>query len=328
MKFGQPIREISAATSAHLTPELLSGNEPVVLRRLVSNWPVSRCGSDIELSQYLLQFAQPTPLHAMVTSPEQSGRYFYNDDMTGFNFTRQRMPLVEVLEQIIAADGTGYYVGSTAIDAALPGFRHANGLIPLDDKPLYSLWLSNQSRIAAHYDVTDNVACVAHGTRQFTLFPPDQLENLYIGPLDFNPAGQSCSLVDFHHPDLDKFPQFAQAMDNALTATLNAGDAIFIPSMWWHHIEATASMNLMVNYWWRQAPAFAAAPQDALMLALASIKDLPQAQRDSWQYIFNHYAFNPQEQHHIPGEKLGAIGQLDDNTARQIKAQLLQKLNR
>ena len=328
MHFGQPIREITAATPAHLTHALLAGSEPVVLRGLVNDWPVTQCNSDSELAQYLLQFALPVPLYAMVAAPEQRGRYFYNADMTGFNFTRQRMPLAEVLKQILAADGTGYYVGSTAIDAALPGFRSANALTVLQDKPLYSLWLSNHSRVAAHYDVTDNIACVVHGERKFTLFPAEQIDNLYIGPLEFTPAGQSCSLVDFHQPDLNQFPKFAQAMDSALTATLSAGDAIFIPSMWWHHIEATGNMNLMVNYWWRQAPEFAAAPQDALMLALASIKDLPQAQRDQWAYIFDHYVFNPTEHDYIEKEKRGAIGPLDDITARQIKAQLLQKLNR
>ena len=328
MKFGQPIREIIAATHANLTSELLSSDEPVVLRGLVNDWPVISCSSDTQLTEYLLQFAQPTLLYAMVSPPEQGGRYFYNEDMTGFNFTRQRMSLAEVLQGILEHDGTGYYVGSTAIEAALPGFREANTLPPLSDKPLYSLWLSNHSRVSAHYDVTDNVACVLHGARDFTLFAPDQLENLYIGPLDFNPAGQSCSLVDFHNPDLNKYPKFSKAMDNALWSTLNAGDAIFIPSMWWHHIEATASMNLMVNYWWRQAPAFAAAPQDALLLALTSIKDLPQPQRNSWKHIFNQYVFNPKEFNHIPIEKRGVIGQLDDNTVRQVKAQLLQKLNR
>lgn len=328
MGFGQPIREITAATSAHLTATLLSGNEPVVLRDLVQHWPVTQCASDVDLAQYLLHLAKPIPLHTMVSPSKHAGRYFYNEDMTGFNFTRQRMLLSQVLEQILLADGTGYYVGSTSIDAALPGFRQANELTPLQDKPLYSLWLSNQSRVSAHYDVTDNVACVVHGTRKFTLFAPEQLDNLYIGPLDFTPAGQSCSLVDFHQPDLDRFPKFRQAMNNAFTATLNAGDAIFIPSLWWHHIESTAPLNLMVNYWWRQAPAYSLAPQDALLLALASIKDLPEAQRQAWAQMFGHYVFTPPTHSHIPSERLGALGDLDEMTVRQIKAQLLQKLNR
>ena len=37
---------------------------------------------------------------------------------------------------------------------------------------LASLWLGNRTRIAAHYDLPDNLAVVAAGRRRFTVFPP------------------------------------------------------------------------------------------------------------------------------------------------------------
>jgi len=97
------------------------------------------------------------------------------------------------------------YVGSTTIDTCLPGFRERNDVDLGDRRALASIWIGNRTRVAAHYDVPDNVACVVAGRRRFTLFPPGELRNLYVGPLHLTPAGQPISLVDFAAPDLERF---------------------------------------------------------------------------------------------------------------------------
>ncbi len=158
-------------------------------------------------------------------------------------------------------------MGSTTIDTALPGFRVQNDMDFGTRNPLASIWIGNRTRIAAHHDLPDNLACVVAGHRRFTLFPPEQLANLYVGPLDFTPAGQAISLVDFAKPDYTRFPRFAQALQAARVAELGPGDALFIPSMWWHHIESLDAFNVLVNYWWRQSPAYMDSPMSALMLA-------------------------------------------------------------
>ena len=112
-------------------------------------------------------------------------------------------------------------VGSTTVDTCLPGFRGENDLGFGERQPLVSIWLGNRTRIAAHHDLPDNIACVVVGHRRFTLFPPEQLENLYIGPLDFTPAGQAISMVDFAKPDLQRFPKFAEAARHAHVAELS-----------------------------------------------------------------------------------------------------------
>lgn len=112
------------------------------------------------------------------------------------------------------------YVGSTMIDHWLPGFRQHNDLALSEHNPVVSIWLGNRSRIAAHYDFPTNIACCGAGRRRVTLFPPDQLENLYVGPLDFTPAGQPISLVDFAEPDYERFPKFREALKSAVVVEL------------------------------------------------------------------------------------------------------------
>ncbi|SFG76727.1 Cupin-like domain-containing protein [Duganella sp. CF458] len=338
----EPIRELHGVTPSDLGGELLGSTEPLVLRGLLARWPAVQAGCNgvdsiaraASADAYLRRFCRDATVIAMLGSPDIGGRVFYNEDLSGFNFssvhTRLDHVLMELARQRDNPNSPAIYVGSTTVDTALPGYSDENALAMVPRDALMSIWIGNQVRIPAHYDLPDNLACVTAGRRRFTLFPPDQLENLYVGPLDFTPAGQPISLVDLHHPDIERFPRFGEAMRHAQSAELAPGDAIFIPSMWWHHVEALECFNVLVNYWWRQSPAFMDTPANALMLSLLSIRDLPPAQRRAWQEIFRHYVFEADEQTaaHIPKSARRVLGAIDDNSARMLRAQLLKKINR
>ena len=132
--------------------------------------------------------------------------------------------------------------------------REQNDLDFFETETLVSLWLGNQALVAPHFDFPENIACVVSGKRKFTLFAPDQISNLYPGSVDFTPSGQPISMVNTRHPERDKFPDFSIAESNAICAELNAGDAIYIPSMWWHQVESFSPYSALVNYWWRVTP--------------------------------------------------------------------------
>jgi hypothetical protein len=331
------IRELTGLDPQALPDSVLQSTQPLVLRSLVSHWPVVRAGLEPApaANAYLRRFYRDAAVVAMLGAPEIGGRFFYNDDLSGFNFRSVRVKLDTVLDEIDRhrddARPPAIYVGSTTVDTCLPGFRAENDVNLGERQALVSVWIGNRTRIAAHHDLPDNLACVVVGRRRFTLFPPEELANLYIGPLDFTPAGQAISLVDFEQPDLGRFPRFADAMRRAQVAELGPGDAIFIPSMWWHHIESLESLNVLVNYWWRQSPAHMDSPMNALMLAIASVRDLPAEQRRAWQNLFRHYVFEADEQTaaHIPaGSRRSLEAPMDAQAARELRARLLQKLNR
>lgn len=326
----QPIDEIAHATTDDFE-QIQTTSKPVILRGIVKDWPLVQEGlkSDEAAEQYLRSFYTNQKVHALVTPKSEQGRYFYNQDLSDFNFSRETGLLTDILDRMVNQDATDtYYVGSTSVDHVLPGLTAQNQLASSIINPLVSIWIGNQSRVAAHYDIPDNLACVAVGQRRFTLFPPQQLENLYVGPLDYTPAGQSASLVDFRNPDFVKFPKFKVAIESSLTATLNPGDGIFIPSMWWHHVESLSKFNVLINYWWRQVDLFMGSPLDALNHALLSIRDLPESQREAWKNIFEYYVFSPQDNSHIPDEKRGVLKPIDEQLARQLRALLINKLNR
>ncbi|GHA79152.1 cupin-like domain-containing protein [Cognatilysobacter bugurensis] len=330
------VHELHGVDAHALPDEVLTSTRPLVLRGLVAHWPAVRAAQATPASgiDYLRQFDVGSTVAAMVGAPDIGGRFFYNDDLSGFNFHMERPPLRAMLDALARhlddAAPPALYVGSTTVDTCLPGFRGANDVGMGGRDPLVSIWLGNRTRIAAHQDLPDNLACAVAGRRRFTLFPPEQLANLYIGPLDLTPAGQAISVVDFKQPDLERFPRFAQALEHAQVADLEPGDAIFIPSMWWHHVEALDAFNVLVNYWWRQSPAYMDSPMNALMLAIMSVRDLPDEQRRAWQHAFEHYVFEADDRTaaHIPEPARRVLAPLDEARARELRARLLKRINR
>jgi hypothetical protein len=319
----QQLAEMTVRGSDLLSEQMLSQNKPIVFRQLVADWPIVKLNDDSAKANYLGAKSAARVVPTWVADKNEQGRFFYNQDMTGFNFEQQQLSFNDVLAWLMVNAGdediATVYLGSTSVDLLMPKYRQDNDIALLKDAPLVSLWMGNRSRVAAHFDATDNVACVLAGARTFTLFPPDQWNNLYVGPIEFNPAGQPISLVDFKQPDFARFPKFKDALAKGYEATLQPGDAIYIPSMWWHHVEALSSFNLLQNYWWRRAPEPAGNPTDALVHAMLSIKDLPAAQRNAWRDIFNQMVFAPTDQPHIPKNAKGFLQPLDQQQADKMR---------
>ncbi|MDG1163851.1 MAG: cupin-like domain-containing protein [Porticoccaceae bacterium] len=329
----QQVQERTGCQPDSIPAEVVNSSVPLVLRGLVADWPlVQEAQKSAQNSiSYLEKFDSGAPLTAFLGPAENNGRVFYNEDYSGFNYATHRVNLSQVFERLTEyqnkPEAPMLYVGSTMIDQWLPGFREHNDLALSEHNPVVSIWLGNRSRIAAHYDFPTNIACCGAGRRRVTLFPPEQLENLYVGPLDFTPAGQPISLVDFAQPDYERFPNFREALKVAMVVELEPGDALLIPSMWWHHIEALESFNLLVNYWWRNSPAYMGPPLNVLQHAIMGLRDLPPEQRAVWQQLFDHYVFNPEQEAfaHIPEQVRGVLNSMDEASAKQIRTMLLNK---
>jgi hypothetical protein len=317
---------------------LLASQEPAVLRGLVRDWPLVRAGlgCDQEAMDYLRSFYNGKTVGTHVGDAHVAGRMAYNEDFTELNTASRRMRLDEVLnmirEHLHDERPPTFYIPSTTIDACLPGFRQENKVTfaAYGIEPLRSIWIGNRTIASCHYDAPYNLACCAVGRRRVTLFPPEQIFNLYPGPLEVTPGGQAISLVDFANPDFTKYPRFREALASAQVAELAPGDAVFIPSMWWHHVEALSPFNTLINYWWSTSPAFMPTPMNALYHALWTLRDRPEQEKRAWRNVFDYYVFGPSDRAgaHLPERARGALAPIDDEKARQIRAMLLNTLNR
>src|SRR4051812_1744482 len=87
--------ERPAVDAATFRLEVAGGHCPVLLRGQAAAWQAVERGQtgDRAIAEYLAGFGGGQPLEVMVGPPEIGGRFFYRDDMRGFNFQRQHVPL-------------------------------------------------------------------------------------------------------------------------------------------------------------------------------------------------------------------------------------------
>ena len=329
------VAEVTGVTPEVFAREIVPGYRPVVMRGLAAHWPAVAAGRGgvRPTSDYLRRFDGGRPVRVFAGAPEIGGRFFYRDDHRGVNFQTAQILLPLLLDALVAEAGrpqsAALYAGSASAAEHYPGWAEANPLpLPVGDATP-RLWVGNASRVTTHYDMSDNVAVVVAGRRRFALFPPDQLSNLYVGPLENTLAGQPVSMVDLEAPDFARFPRFADALAAMQVAELEPGDALFIPSLWWHDVRATGALNVLANYWWGTAgdgSAFA-----ALIHAVLGVRDLPPGARDAMRSWFDHYVFDADAGDaagHLPPHARGVLGPPTPERDRFIRDYLRRTLDR
>jgi hypothetical protein len=328
----RPITEIQDLAAALFQQDILPASQPVVIRGLVRHWPLVAVGrqSAEAFCDYLRRFDCGFEVNTAYGPPSIAGRLFYNDDLSGLNCRMGMAKLSGSLDYLLehARDEPAptLAIQSVMISRYLPGMDLDNplpaGLVPPGNEP--RLWLGNRAVVAAHYDPSENIACCVAGKRRFTLFPPEQVRNLYVGPFELTPAGATISMVDFDQPDLAAFPRYREAQAAAFEAVLEPGDAIYIPYMWWHHVRSLDSVSGLVNYWWTRVPERCGDPRNVLMHAILAMRSLPPEYRSSWRKMFEHYVFSEESAagEHLPVERRGIMGELKPEEIKRLRLAL------
>ena len=331
----KPIREFSGVDRHRFEDAIRPLGQPAVLRGIGKDWPAVQAAkqSAEAAAEYLLSFNPRHPVPVLLGAPEIGGRFFYNAEMTGMNFTEGQVSLAAFLERLLhdraIAKPFALAVQSQVLPQLLPGFAEANRLDLLDDSVAPRIWIGNRIQVAPHFDLTENIGVVMAGRRRFTLLPPEQLPNLYMGPLEFTPAGTPVSMVDINRPDLARFPLYAEAAKFAQSAVLEEGDGIYIPFHWWHGVDSLGEVNAFINCWWNPAQPGVGKPYDALMHALFAFRGLPADQRVVWRMVLDNLVFADDPVPHLPDHAKGVLGPVTPeklarmrNTLKQIAGKL------
>jgi hypothetical protein len=320
---GIPVASIKTAAELEAAAE---ASRPLVLRGLIEDWPSLAAGrkSSSALNDYFKRMDRGIPAPLVEAPASARGRLGYSADMREFTFSKRQRGISETLDRIERQpdrpNAPVIAIQMLPLTSHLPDFVQQNPMPLLPGiGPL--LWLGGRVQTQIHHDRDHNLACVIAGRRRFVLFPPEQVANLYIGPIENPPP---LSIVDPEAPDFVRFPLFERALASAQTAELGPGDALLMPRHWWHHVTSRDPYNAMINYWWGTHAQGLENPYDCFLTALLAIKDLPSAERIYWQAMFNAYVFQSEGSavEHIPPELRGALGTIHSG----IRAALKQKL--
>jgi Cupin-like domain len=316
----------------NINATVLDAVEPLILKDFGEALPFVKAGktSPETALDYMQKHYAGIAITTCYGEPQTKGRVFYNKDMSGFNFVTSHQTMDSFVQEFIRhknnTNPPTLYIPSTNL---APSLEKENNLGLDHLHPLKSIWAGNRTRIAAHYDFPNNIACCVAGKRRFTLFPPDQIINLYPGPLEFAPGGQEISLVDFAAPDFERFPKFKEALEVAQVAELEPGDALFLPGMWWHHVEGLEPINVLYTHWWRDSPAYLGRPTNALLHAVMSLRNLSTEQRKAWKEVFNYYVFDRDEKNleNIPNNVRGMLNlPISNADAQKVRTELYKRL--
>ncbi len=129
-------------------------------------------------------------------------------------------------------------------------FRKDLGLIrppfvPRGELNLPCIWIGKGGTwTCLHTDPNDNFVAACIGTKRFHLFPPCDLQWLYLGQV--STSSLLTSPIDPRVPDLERYPDFRKT--HGATIDLKAGDLMFLPLGWAHFVESPEA-SFTYNYW-------------------------------------------------------------------------------
>ncbi len=311
-------------TASGLAKAVVGLTTPVIFKGAVKAWPAVQASTESldALVAYLKTCDNGFPAETFRQAPGADGKYFYGGDQKTLNFAKATIPVSAVLGRLRMPDAEPLYIQSAPLKDHLPKFRAENRLPGIEAEP--RAWIGNRSITQIHFDLYYNLACMIAGRKTFVLFPPDQVKNLYMGPIETTVSGVPTSMVNLENPDFTAHPRFAEALTTATIAELEPGDVLYIPYMWWHHVSSSGAFNMQVNYWWNTAAPDMGVAMQALLHAMLSLRDLPSDQTAAWKAMFDHFVFHQSDPvaDHLRPEVRGLLGEATPAQRTVIRKQI------
>lgn len=231
--------------------------EPMVFRGLAANWPaLTRWTPD-----YLAELAGDRTVQVVV------------GDREGYEPVFETIPLRHFFRVWQAGGkdgGPALYLKEFDLFDAFPRLLEDVDFTALErprTKSWRFAWISQEGgRTNLHHDLLNNVLTQIAGRKRVTFVPPARSAEVY--PSDKFDCFARLSLVDAFNPDFQRFPRYRQALAAERQVVLEPGDAVYIPSGWWHTARSLAPSISLAGFFARPIDYITAVWPEELRLAL------------------------------------------------------------
>lgn len=234
----ESLDRIAAPSREAFLRDYLRPRRPVILTGITESWlPLSEWALDRMVTRYGA---------VSVVAARLSEAIIHHDPRNGVKFSH--VSLGEFVGSLTDSGPASHYV--MAPTSNFPKDLHDAYRAPAycDSAPHLrsKVWIGKQGTVSPlHRDVPHNLHVQLSGRKRWLLFSPRQNARLYPRPV--LSGAPNFSQVDPEHPDYDRYPRFRAA--TAMAATLSAGEALFIPQGWWHHVRSL-DHTVSMNFWW------------------------------------------------------------------------------
>ncbi|TFK48933.1 Clavaminate synthase-like protein [Heliocybe sulcata] len=219
---------------------------PCIVAGLSSNWPAREKWKSIRdlVTEETADILVPIEL-----GPKNVGYNVQEPDARQWQRVEVRFRLFVELLESLEWEGAAYVsqlsideIPSLKADVHLP-FPHAPDLAAPPN-----LWIGTADTYTPiHRDILGhNLLFQLLGKKVIRVFPPSDKEWLYISE---EPFLRNTSLIPFDHAfDATRWPRFHEGVKTWYEATIEPGDAVFIPKGWYHSVRALEE-SISVNSW-------------------------------------------------------------------------------
>jgi len=219
-----PVPRVKNISKADFIEHYYKAQKPVLIENLTQDWPAYK--------KWTLDYIQErsgdqiVPLYDNEPAKDKESVYAPKKEMKLYDY-------IEILKTEPTDLRIFFYEILKKMPELLKDFNYPDIGLKFFKKLPALFFGGGESKVFMHYDIDlpDSMHFHFDGHKSVTLFSPEQTKYLYRVPYSIH----NLESIDMDNPDFEKYPALQYA--EGIQADMKHGDALYMPSGYWHYIK-------------------------------------------------------------------------------------------